>query len=241
MISRVVVLGSSFAAGPAIEPVVDAAAMRSGANYPSLVAGGLGASLVDLTSTGATISNVLSVPQKTLSGVVFEPQISRLPDSADLVLITTGGNDLRLSAPMVNHAAGYPVKFVTPSESKIEDVGCGLAAIVQVVGERFPDARCILVDYLPVLGIEPQSWQPWFTEEQGEIILETYEGLVEAYELAAELSGAQLVQASALGGHELGSVDPWITGLLPGKNLPGSFHPNAAGMKAVAQLVLESL
>lgn len=236
-----VALGSSFAAGPAIEPVADAAAMRSGANYPSLVASGLDASLVDLTSTGATIANVLSKPQKTMSGVVFEPQISWLPDSVDLVFITTGGNDLKLSAPMVNHAAGYPAKFVAPSEAKIEDAGRGLAAIVQAVGERLPDARCVLVDYLPVLGIEPESWQPWFSEAQGEIILETYEGLIEAYELAAELSGAQLVQASALGGHELGSVDPWITGLLPGKNLPGSFHPNAAGMKAVAQLVLSSL
>lgn len=236
-----VALGSSFAAGPAIEPVADAAAMRSGANYPSLVASGLDASLVDLTSTGATIANVLSKPQKTMSGVVFEPQISWLPDSADLVFITTGGNDLRLSAPMVNHAAGYPVKFVAPSEAKIEDAGRGLAAIVQAVGERLPDARCVLVDYLPVLGAEPQSWQPWFSEAQGEIILETYEGLVEAYELAAELSGAQLVRASALGGHELGSADPWITGLLPGEKLPGSFHPNAEGMKAVAQLVLSSL
>ena len=47
-------LGSSFAAGPGIEPAADRAARRSARNYPHLLAARLGAELTDLTVSGAT-------------------------------------------------------------------------------------------------------------------------------------------------------------------------------------------
>ena len=47
-IRLIAALGSSFAAGPGLEPVVDRVAMRSGANYAHLVANVLSAELIDL-------------------------------------------------------------------------------------------------------------------------------------------------------------------------------------------------
>ena len=47
--AQMVALGSSFAAGPGVEPVLDRSAMRSGRNYAHLVADALGAVLVDAT------------------------------------------------------------------------------------------------------------------------------------------------------------------------------------------------
>jgi hypothetical protein len=47
-----VALGSSFAAGPGIAPVVQKAALRSGRNYPHQVAERLSLRLVDVTCTG---------------------------------------------------------------------------------------------------------------------------------------------------------------------------------------------
>jgi hypothetical protein len=52
-------LGSSFAAGPGIDPIVDVGAMRSGSNYAHLLAKATDARLVDLTVSGATTSNIL--------------------------------------------------------------------------------------------------------------------------------------------------------------------------------------
>ena len=57
-------LGSSFAAGPTIEPMADVDAMRSTRNYPHLLAAALGAHLVDLTVSGATTANILRTPQR---------------------------------------------------------------------------------------------------------------------------------------------------------------------------------
>ena len=60
---HIAALGSSFAAGPAIEPIVDTTARRSSNNYAHLTAAALDAKLTDLTSSGATLLNVLSQPQ----------------------------------------------------------------------------------------------------------------------------------------------------------------------------------
>ena len=98
----VAALGSSFAAGPGIEPVADTGAMRSGANNAHLLATTLGADLTDLTVSGATTANILDEPQLSRTGVRYPPQVSGLPAEADLVTVTAGGNDLqihRLHAP----------------------------------------------------------------------------------------------------------------------------------------------
>lgn len=59
---HIAALGSSFAAGPGIEPIVDKAARCSSNNYPHLTAAALDAKLTDLTSSGATLLKVLSEP-----------------------------------------------------------------------------------------------------------------------------------------------------------------------------------
>jgi hypothetical protein len=53
---HLVALGSSFAAGPGIEPIADRGAMRSARNYPHVLAEHFGAQLTDLTVSGATIA-----------------------------------------------------------------------------------------------------------------------------------------------------------------------------------------
>lgn len=60
--------------------------------------------------------------------------------------------------------------------------------------------------------------------------------LESAFARAAERSGVELVAVSALSSeHALGSAEPWVTGLVPTRRgLAGSYHPNAVGMRAVA-------
>lgn len=95
---HVVSLGSSFAAGPSIEPVADPNALRSKRNYAALLAQRLGARHTDLTVSGATTANVLHEPQVPYPhrwwhgrATPFPPQIEGVPADADLVTITIGG------------------------------------------------------------------------------------------------------------------------------------------------------
>src|SRR4051795_5540709 len=89
-----VALGSSFAAGPGIEPILDAGCGRSGNNYPHLVAGRLGYDLIDVTSGGATVDDVLTRSQALLTGGTVPPQLEAVVPDADLVSVTVGGNDV---------------------------------------------------------------------------------------------------------------------------------------------------
>ena len=66
---QIAALGSSFAAGPGIKPVEDFSAMRSKRDYLHLLADHLGATLIDLTVSGATTTTILDTPQVTMSGV----------------------------------------------------------------------------------------------------------------------------------------------------------------------------
>ncbi|KAK4972937.1 hypothetical protein LTR42_006231 [Elasticomyces elasticus] len=69
-----VALGSSFAAGPGIEPIINKAAMRSGRNHAHRLAEKLDAELTNLTASGATLLNVLDTPQQTVfSKTVLKP------------------------------------------------------------------------------------------------------------------------------------------------------------------------
>lgn len=74
-------LGSSFAAGPGIAPVIDAKAGRSGANYACLLFTRLGdnAALTDLSVSGATPRNILNEPQVVDKHTTFAPQIEGPP------------------------------------------------------------------------------------------------------------------------------------------------------------------
>ncbi len=248
----VAALGSSFAAGPAIEPVDDVAAMRSTRNYPHLLAQLLGADLVDLTVSGATTANILDTPQTTITGRVYAPQIDGLPAGADLVTITAGGNDLQFIGSMLfaawsRHDPGGPMARMlgqgftggipTVTDHDIHSTATGLAAIVAAVRDRTHQARVVLVDYLTVLTEQtPTGTGGVFTDEELPIFLRTQAALGQAYRIAADRSGAELLAVSATStGHGLGSDDPWVFGFQPVMaKTAGSFHPNEAGMRAIA-------
>lgn len=251
-------LGSSFAAGPTLEPVDDADAMRSTRNYPQLLATALGADLVDLSVSGATTANILHTPQQTMTGRQFAPQLDGLPSDADLVTVTAGGNDLQFIGSMLfaawsrHEPAGPLVQLLGQNftgglpEAAAEDIeltAAGLIAIVDAVRQRAPHARIVLVDYLTVVTEHtPTGESATFSAEELQVFLRLQEALAQAYRIAADRSGAELLAMSAISAdHALGSADPWVIGFRPDMaTAAGSFHPNEVGMKAIAdRLYLE--
>ena len=255
-VSRMVALGSSFAAGPGIEPVVDRAAGRSGRNYAHLVAARVGASLVDATVSGATTETVLRDRQRV--GLrTFAPQIESVPADADLVTVTAGGNDLgylggvmgtallgqldrwRLTSPL--SALARRRRALRPVTSQQHDAAVdGLVAIVAGVRERAPRARVVLVDYLPVFtpSSAPGPSVP-LTVNEIRHFRDLATDLSAIFAEASRRTGCDLVPASSLEpDHGAGSTDPWVGGLSL-RRLSASFHPNLAGMQAVADRVAD--
>src|SRR4051794_22125797 len=160
-----VALGSSFASGPGIEPVLDAGCGRSGSNYAHLVADHLGFDLVDAACGGATAHNLPTAPQVLLTGGTVPPQLHSLGPDADLVTVTVGGNDVDYLLTLLRCSyrvdpggapAGAGAFFGTPVDAAAVDSALAalpgkLAGLVAAVRGRAPRARLLLVDYLTVL------------------------------------------------------------------------------------------
>ena len=260
--STYVALGSSMAAGPGIPPVVDRRAMRSGRNYPHQVAAALDLRLIDATVSGATTATVLRKPQRTLLGPV-PPQIRSLVPDAALVTITVGGNDLGYiggltGGSVVTTLAELPLllgpvrsalrgraRFAT-SPSAHERVAGSIAEVVEQVRATAPAARIVLVDYLTVVGSHAHRSRALpLTPEEQELVRRTADGLAAAFVTAAADTGVELVRASAASiDHGVGAPEPWVTGFEWGNPLLGGripYHPNLAGMTAVAEMIVASL
>ncbi len=250
MSGRYVALGSSMAAGPGIRPSAPGAPFGSGRsahNYAHLVAERLNLDLVDVTFSGATTAHVLNERQRTA-----QPQIEALNGSEELVTITIGGNDVGYVPLLMAASLPAVVRWVPPlagrlrdlfdrdaRERAFDDVADSLHAIGTEVRRRAPRARVLFVDYLTLLPADGAPAAP-LSAEHADLGRFVGARLEDVTAVAAQATGCELVRAGlASRAHHGWSADPWAVaaGLpLPWRAAP--FHPNAAGMRAVADLIL---
>jgi lysophospholipase L1-like esterase len=250
MTGRYVALGSSMAAGPGIRPGAPGAPFgsgRSARNYAHLVAEQLNLDLTDVTFSGATTANVLAERQRGAP-----PQINALDGSEELVTITIGGNDvgyvpLLMAAALPAAARRMPLlggrlRELLDRETRelaLSQVGDSLRAVGAAVRRRAPRARVVFVDYLTLL---PPDGVPAAPLSAADADLGRHVGarLEELTAAAAQATGCKLVRAGqASRAHHGWSADPWAVGAgwpLPWR--PAPFHPNATGMRVVADLIV---
>lgn len=247
---RYVALGSSMAAGPGILPRAKGApffAGRSARNYPHLVAQRLGLELVDVTYSGATTANILSEPQPGAP-----PQIEALDGTEDLVTVTIGGNDVGY-VPLL-FAAGLP-RFVralplvggrltdqldaATRDRALVEVAESLKSVGRRLRERTPAARVLFVDYLTLLPPAGTAAPP-LCDADAATGRHVADELARATAEATAHTGCELVRVAEHSvAHHAWSADPWTTRFgLPLPWVPAPLHPNAAGMRAVADLVV---
>jgi lysophospholipase L1-like esterase len=246
MSGRYVALGSSMAAGPGIRPHAPGAPFgsgRSARNYAHLVAEQRNFNLVDVTFSGATTAHVLAERQRGA-----RPQIDALDGSEDLVTLTIGGNDVGYVPLLMAATLPRPLRLLPAigalfdrdaRDRALDGVGNSLHAVGTAVCRRAPRARVVFVDYLTLLPPHGVPAPP-LSAAQADLGRHVAARLEEATAAAAQATGCELVRAGeASRQHHGWSADPWAVGAgwpLPWR--PAPFHPNAAGMRAVADLIV---
>jgi lysophospholipase L1-like esterase len=253
---RYVALGSSMAAGPGIRPRAEGAPLwsgRSARNYPHLVAERLSLDLVDVTFSGATTADVLADHQRGQS-----PQIAALDGSESLVTVTIGGNDvgyvpLLMVASLPHGLRRLPLLGGRVAElldrrardRALAEVFDSLCSVGAALRRRAQGARIFFVDYLTILPPAGEPAPPLADADAdlGRHVAATLERLTAE---AAEATGCEVIGAAAASRpHHAWSAEPWTTtparlGMgRPGR--PAPLHPNGAGMRAVADLVVAQL
>lgn len=254
---RIAALGSSFAAGPGIEPIIDKDAMRSGRNYAHQLAQKLDADLTDLTVSGATLLSVLNEPQvPPMSKKTFPPQLEGLPADTDIVTLTAGGNDLGYASGLMYDSMMAwigPLQWllrwywVHPSNGvEASEVTARFVAVIDKIKEIASNAKIYLVQYLTVFGdhAEPGKGNVLTSEH-----IATYKGVADRLaEATAEAAngrpGVEVVPIASMGQqHGVGAPETWIGGFslttLWQRQVP--FHPNLAGHTAVAERLFKQV
>ncbi|KFY40097.1 hypothetical protein V494_03653 [Pseudogymnoascus sp. VKM F-4513 (FW-928)] len=243
---KYVALGSSFAAGPGIPPITNRFAQRSANNYPNILAKKLGAELTDLSVSGATLKNVLSVPQKYFYVISFEPQIKGIPADADIVTLSAGGNDIGYITGIMRDTwsttfSGRLMTNLLPVAEDLssQDVADRFTAIIDEIRKIAPKALILLVEYPTVFGSNDPIQDIPLDEERIRHHRSVGEALEKAYQLAAKARpGVKLIPVGELSReHGVGSEKPWVSGMQG----TFGFHPTLEGMQAVADILYEKL
>ncbi len=249
--AKYVAMGSSFAAGPGIPSYYEtpyAPCARSTGNYAHLLASRRGLALTDVSCSGATTEH-LTGPRGNIP-----PQLDALTADTKLVTITIGGNDLgyigglaAASCAGLQRETGIEANcsppIAPPAESTFNDVALRMDAIAKEVRRRAPEAQIVFVDYLAVLPETGTCRATPLDEFAADGARYTARRLAEITRKVAGENGASIVTASEFSkGHDACSAEPWMNGYpRPEAPIMGAlYHPNAAGMTAVAD-ALEQL
>ena len=256
--SEYVALGSSFAAGPGLSPRTAGAPRASGrsdSNYAHIAAGRLGLTLKDVTYSGATIEDVLG------GTAGRPPQIDALGPATRLVTVTAGGNDIGYLPALTLASFPRPLRSIPTLRRRVTDftdpastderfrvLESSLTALIRAVQDRAPDAQVVLVDYLTILP-------PNTPDDRGLDVLRSHPGgdlVTWGKGVASRLSATFASVTSTHGGtfleagarsreHHAWSPTPWTRQFHLSLRGGAPFHPNAAGMAAVAEMLVDGL
>jgi lysophospholipase L1-like esterase len=186
------------------------------------------------------------------------PQIAALDGSESLITVTIGGNDVSyiplLMVASLPHAArrlpllGGRLSDLLDRDARdraLDAVFDSLCAVGAALRQRAAGARIFFVDYLTLLPPAGTAAAPLSRTDAdlGRHVAATLERITADAALA---TGCEVVRAAAASReHHAWSAEPWTVkpmkyGVpLPGR--PAALHPNAAGMRAVSELVAAQL
>ncbi len=255
-----VALGDSYTAAPLVPNQVGqpTGCARSDHNYPSVVRAVLGSTAFrDVSCSSATTKDMLG--SQAVTGGANVPQFSALTSDTALVTVGIGGNDVGLvGAATTCIGLGLLNPIGTACRSNFAKPGGGdkltdqiaesapkIAAVLQGIHERSPQARVLIVGYPAVAPNTGQGCYPLVPLSDDDI---TYlDGKLRATNTMiaeqAAANDAEYVDTYAQSvGHDACTLPPtrWFEGLVP--TMPAfPIHPNVLGEASMARSVLRVL
>jgi lysophospholipase L1-like esterase len=256
-----VALGDSYTSAPLVpnqhgEPI-DCG--RSDHNYPSLVAAEFQVDTFIDVSCGSAQTKHMTEPQPDLPlGGTNPPQFNALRADADLVTVGIGGNDaglvgvaekcaqLGVTDPMGTSCRDYWAPGGNDQvAAKIEATKPKIAAVLQGIHQRSPNARVAIVGYPDVLPKNGESCYPMVPLSPDDIryIDELIVRINAMIAGQAAANDADFVDTYAdSGGHDVCKLPPdrWFEGLVPTEPAY-PLHPNGKGEASMARSAIAVL
>lgn len=249
-------LGDSYTAGPVIPlQIPPFGCLKSDHNYPHLALPDLPVdSLRDASCSGATTDDMWS-PQDVSPDGPNPPQLDALDADTRIASLGIGGNDIGFSEIIKNCESntpyGHPCQdhYVVNGDDQIHDriiaTAPKVAAVIQGIHDRAPNATVYVVNYLPIFpetgnGCWPQipvAWAdvPYLRDKERE--------LNQMLADQATANGATVVDAYTAGiGHDACQLPlvRWVEPAVP--NAPAApFHPNESGMEGTAAIFVRTV
>lgn len=247
---RYVALGDSSAAGPLIPNQIDLPCTRSDRNWPRAVAARIGATLTDVTCSGAKTTD--------LAGRQFgfvAPQYAALRPDTDLVTLAIGANDIGLGAVVPSCTNPLPDPGVLSCRerytrggtdqlaARIDATAPKIAAALEEIHRRSPDAQVVVVGYLTYWrpgGCHPLDPIPATDADYLQATFDRLMTMLAEQAAAHDASYVDIRTPSADRGLCAPPAQRWVEGLLPAS--PAfPYHPNAAGMAAAGEIIADAL
>lgn len=245
-----VALGDSFSSGAGIPPnLALTGCLRSGANYPHLIAQALPAARFrDVTCSGATTAHLTGRQLPTVPA-----QFDALTPDTTLVTVGIGANDVGLVSlavaclnvappPFGVSCAADPATGPDTYTPRVDRLASTYGALVDEIRRRAPLARTVLVGYPTTIraGGCP-GVQPIWPEDADYI-----QSLVTRVNATmAGTAGVTFVDLEpSTHGHDACATpaERWVEGAVPvSLAAPIPLHPNAAGHANAAAQILAAL
>ncbi|WP_449350842.1 SGNH/GDSL hydrolase family protein [Streptomyces shaanxiensis] len=249
-----VAMGDSYSSGAGDLPLdltAPPACVRSTANYANDITRATGASLTDVTCSGATTANFT-----TSQGIGIAPQLDAVTSAAQLVTMTIGGNDSNVFANVMNNCTVASATTLGQGNPCEQQYGSSFAdtinsttypAIVQAlkaVKAKAPHARVAILGY-PWIAPAASGCYPTLPIAVGDIpyVRGIQATLNDAVRRAAGAAGAIYVDMSGpSNGHDACEAPGvrWVEPVVTTNSLSVG-HPNVLGeseMAAQARSVL---
>ncbi|MET9499629.1 SGNH/GDSL hydrolase family protein [Streptomyces sp. NPDC006552] len=248
-----VALGDSYTSGPLIPRQVDADCARSDRNYPSITARERHVgSFTDVSCGGATTVQMWQA--QGTNG----PQLDAVRRDTDLVTVQIGGNDIGFGS-IISTCAGLSSTDPAgnPCERHYRAAGQDqlsrtilrtapkVARVLRAVHARAPHARVVVVGYPDLLPDDGTGCYPSvpFAAKDFPYLRDTGKRLNLMLRAVALLNRAEYVDTyKPTVGHDMCKApgDRWIEPLSPASPAAPA-HPNALGMQAMAQALMQRL
>ncbi|OKJ31742.1 SGNH/GDSL hydrolase family protein [Streptomyces sp. CB01580] len=248
-----VALGDSMASGPLIPDITGPVACgRSTHNYPHELAARLGASLRDVTCSGAASKHMTEKQPLSLLDIPMgsaPPQFDALRPDTDLVTLTIGGNDAGLvgiaqkCTTLDPNATPCKEKYteggVDQVAQRIAEFAPKLGVVLDTIHQRSPHARVVVTGY----GLYIKPGGCWPLQPVLPVDADFLQGSVDRMNTAiAEQSaahGAEYIDlATPSVGHDACQTpsDKWVEGYVP-TAAAAPLHPNRNGEANYAAII----